>query len=73
MKERTCRLLSSSSFLVAIAASLAIIFSEADVWLKICLVVVFVPVLVLGSNRFFGVEQLFDWNCSGKKRSGNAD
>lgn len=71
MRNSLCRFFSSSAFLVTLGGALTILVSEADFWLKVVLLVVLLPVTVAATSRFFGVEQLWDWNCSKKSQKGD--
>lgn len=63
MRERICRFVSSSSLLVAAVVAAIGLVQPFEWWLKLLGVAISVPLIVVATNRFFGVHQLFDLGC----------
>jgi hypothetical protein len=68
MKTRLCRFFSSSIGFATVAGFLVVIFSEGEIWLKVVTIVVVFPVITAAHSRHFGVVQLWEWDCSKKRK-----
>lgn len=68
VKERLCRCFSSSAGLVFAGCVVVGMLQPFEWWQNLIGTAIFAPLAVLATSRFYGVDKLWDWKCSGCSR-----
>lgn len=69
MRQKLCNFFSTSTGLgVAVVIVLNMLPPYEGWWLRLIVAAILTPIAVLAANRFYGVQQIWDWKCSKDKR-----
>lgn len=73
MRYRLCQFFSSSGALLTLVGIAIAFVGPGEWWQKVIFALIFVPILVAATSKFFGVTQLWQLECGASRQRGRQD